>query len=276
MAPPKFDDLGKAGNDLFKKGFEHGNVKLELKNSANNIDFTVKGCNNLSANAISASLESNIKNAVAGFDVKKTMHTSGKTDLEFSRSDLLKNAGKTTVTGSLSDSGFMPGKFKQAFTRPNMNVNFAAGLSSKPLLNLDAVVNVNNFNAGFALGFDVGSSALKSNNVALNFNKDALSATAKSSCKGDVNLVIHNKLSSTNSIAAMVDYNKSVNLALAGKMTGCAHGSTQYKIDNKGILSTSFVTKLDSGCEMTFSANLDTLNLQGGGHKVGALFKFNL
>jgi hypothetical protein len=74
----------------------------------------------------------------------------------------------------------------------------------------------------------------------------------------------------------MVDYNNSVNLALAGKRSNCNHGTTQYKIDQNGLVTTSFVTKTGSGCEMTFSAQMDSLNLQGGGHKLGALFKFNL
>lgn len=225
MAPPKFDDLGKAGSDLFKKGFEHGNLKLEIKNSANNIDFTVKGCNSLAANTINSSVEANIKKAIGDFDVKKTFHTNGKIDLEVSNSKLIPNAGKTTVTGvlrgvprytsnensipesgipdynshtwkmtydlkftydrykrwrskttnkkkrmkisttelsfSCKDGGFVPGKFKQAFTNSKLNVNFASTMTSKPVLNLDAVFAVKDFNAGAALGFDVGSSALR-------------------------------------------------------------------------------------------------------------------
>jgi len=280
MAPPKFDDLGKAGADLFKKGFEHGSVKVELKNKAEGVDFTVKGAHNIASQAINASIESNMKCPLGtGASLKKVFHTNGKVELEASKSDLIKGAGKTTITGSLSglNSNFVPGKFKQNYAQGKVNVNFASTLSASPCLNLDAVLAMNNVNAGFAVGFDAGKMELKSKALAVSFAQNQLTATAKTTVNNDLNLILHNKLTSTHSMAAMVDYSsKGVNLAIAGKKSDCPHGSTQYKLDNNGVLSSAFVTKLDSGCELNFSANMDLTNLQSGGHKLGAMFKFNL
>jgi len=279
MAPPKFDDLGKAGADLFKKGFEHGSVKVELKNKADNVDFTVKGAHNIASQAINASIESNMKCSQSGVNLKKVFHTNGKVELEASKSDLIKGAGKTTLTGSLTglNSNFVPGKFKQNYAQGKVNVNFASTLSAAPCLNLDAVLAMNNVNAGFAVGFDAGKMELKSKALAVSFAQNNLTATAKTSVNNDLNLILHNKLTSSHSMAAMVDYSaKGVSLAIAGKKADCPHGSTQYKLDNNGVLSSAFVTKLDSGCELNFSANMNLTNLQGGGHKLGAMFKFNL
>merc|ERR1712179_899522 len=71
MAPPKFDDLGKAGNDLFDKNYDFGKVKFELKNKNDGMDLVVKGDQNVASSAIKGSVESNFKCCFSGFDVKK-------------------------------------------------------------------------------------------------------------------------------------------------------------------------------------------------------------
>merc|ERR1712014_495131 len=118
MAPPKFDDLGKAGNDLFDKNYDFGKVKFELKNKNDGMDLVVKGDQNVASSAIKGSVESNFKCAFSGFDVKKTWHTSNSLDMEFSKSGIAAGLGKTTLTASFSpDGGFAPGAFKQNISK---------------------------------------------------------------------------------------------------------------------------------------------------------------
>lgn len=100
MAPPKFDDLGKSASDLFSKGFEHGNLKLEVKsNSGNGMDFTTKGSHNLAKGSLGGSVEINKKSLFQGVDLKKTINTNGSTSFELSR--MINNVGKATLTGSV-------------------------------------------------------------------------------------------------------------------------------------------------------------------------------
>lgn len=278
MAPPKFDDLGKSASDLFKKGFEHGNVKLEVKSSSGTgVNFTTKGTHNLAKSSISGSMEGEFKNIFEGIDIKKTINTHGGTDIEISK--MINNVGKATITGSLNNdqiSGLTLGKFKQNYTRNNLNLNFNSTLTATPVLNLDAVYAHNNINAGFAVSFDSSKNNIKSNNLGLSFKQNNIEATFKSSLKNDLNALILNKISPSRALAAQINYDGNVSMSLALKDTGCKHGTAQAKINDKGILGFSYITKFDSGLEGTFSSNLDCKNLQSGGHTLGAGFKFNL
>jgi len=278
MAPPKFDDLGKAASDLFKKGYEHGNVKFEVKSKSGDIDFTTKAAHNLSKSSISADLEANWKNIIEGVDFKKTLKSSGVTDLELSK--MIPNAGKCTVTGSLSNdgiSGFKLGKFKQNYSNSKINANLAATMVSKPVVNFDAVYAMKNINAGFALGYDIGSSKLLSSSMGASYQQDNLNLTLKSSClQNEYNLLILQKAANNRTLAANINYAGNINMSLAAKLANLKHGSAQHKINQDGIFTSSFTTKFDSGCEATFSSNLNVKDLQGPGHTIGAIFKFNL
>lgn len=277
MAPPKYDDLGKTASDLFKKGFEHGNIKCEIKSKANNNDFITKGTHNLDKKSVTAEVEHSIKNICEGVDYKHTFKTSGVTDWELNK--LIKNAGKCTVSGSLSNDGYSNmniNKIKQNYTKNNLNVNLTSSFATKPLVNLDAVYNFDKINAGFSVGYDVGKSELKSSSLGASYTQGNLEITGKTQClKNEYNLLILNKAASDRTLAAQINYSGKISMALAGKFTGCKHGTSQIKVDQDGILSNSFTTKLFGGCDATFSANMDLKNLQGGG-KFGAMFKFNL
>jgi len=278
MAPPKFDDLGKAANDLFSKGFEHGNLKLEVKsNSGNGLDFTTKGAHNLAKGSLGGSVEINRKSLFNGVDFKKTINTNGSTSFELSK--MINNVGKATLTGSVNNdqvSGLALGKFKQNYTKNNLNLNFNSTLTAKPVLNLDAVYNRNNINAGFAVAFDTSNNNLKSKALAFSLQQNNINATVKSSLNNDVNILLLNKVSDARSLAAQINYNGNVAISLAGKDASNAHGVWNFKVNNEGVLASSFVTKFDSGCEATFSGNFDMKNLTSGGHTLGAGFKFNL
>jgi len=274
MAPAKFDDLGKAGNDLFSKGFDFGKVKFEMKSKAEGVEMVVKGDHDNATSAVKASLESNFK--CQGVAVKKTWHTANVCDLELSKSGLAANLGKTTLTGSFSpDGGFVPGKFKQAFSNDACNVNFASTLAAAPKLSLDAVFNHKNYNVGFSTGFDVSKSAISSKALALNLVQGSIDATLKSSLNNDCNLTVFNKVDDKKCIGVQASYGKAVDLAFAVKCTGCEGVTSQYKINQKGHLGASYATKL-AACDLTASAHVDLLNLNGGGHKLGANLKFNL
>jgi hypothetical protein len=341
MAPPKFDDLGKAASDLFKKGYEHGNVKFEIKSKSDNIEFTTKAAHNLSKSSISADVECNIKGIFEGIDLKKTTKSNGISDFELSK--MIPNAGKCTVTGSLRRlcvntsknthndtrdlssvindfdiyrmhsinlryqtyhrwynkkkkkkirvprlfteislnndgiSGFKLGKFKQNYTNANINANLAATIVSKPIVNFDAVYAMKNINAGFALGYDIGSSKLLSSSMGASYTQDNLNLTLKSNClQNEYNLLILQKAANNKTLAANINYAGNINMSLATKLANLKHGSSQHKINQDGIFTSSFTTKFDSGCEATFSSNVNVKDLQGPGHTIGAIFKFNL
>jgi hypothetical protein len=275
MAPPKFDDLGKAGSDLFGKGFDFGNVKLEMKTKTDGVDMTVKGTHDNNTSAVKASLESNFKCPLgSGTDIKKTWHTNNSMDLEFSKSKLAANLGKTTLTATFSpEGGFVPGKLKQNFSNDKANINFNTTLSAAPKIGLDACMAMNQFNVGFSAGYDVGKGAVTSNAVGFGMQQGSINAVVKSCLKNDATLTVFNKINADQSLGVQAKYGDKVSLGFAMKCTKCAGVVSQYKLDNNGHLGISYATDL-AAANMTFSANLDLTNLSGGGHKVGANMKF--
>jgi len=277
MAPAKFGDLGKAANDLFDKGFEYGNVKMELKtHSSDGVALLLKGAHDNNTAAISSSLEAKYKCDKLG-EVKKTWNANkANLDIEVANSSLLKG-GKLTFTGCLNPSGgFVPGKLKTNWSNDKMNVNFNSSISAAPKLDFDAVLAHSNFNFGVACGFNMKSSALESKQVALAIQQNSVNCVVKSALANDVTVSIFNKVNPTCNLGVRLGYGKSTNLAIAAKCTGDAHCTKQVKLNQNGQMGFSCVTKLDSGCELTTSAMLDLPNLANGGHKVGAMFKFDL
>lgn len=275
MAPPKFDDLGKSANDLFDKNYDFGKVKFELKNKNNGMDLIVKADHTNASSAIKGSVESNFK--AAGFDCKKTWHTTNSLDAEFSKSGLAANLGKTTLTATFSpDGGFVPGKFKQNISKDNFNVNVNSTLSAAPKIGLDAVFAVKNFDVGFSTGYDVKKGALTGNKVALAMTQGNINAVLKSTCNNDAHLTVFNKVSDKAVMAVCAKYaSDSTGMGVAYKSQHCPGVTSQYKICNSGKFGVSYASKL-AACDLTVAVEVDLLNLQGGGHKIGSAFKFAL
>jgi len=275
MAPPKFDDLGKSANDLFEKNYDFGKVKFELKNKNNGMDLIVKADHNNASSAIKGSVESNFN--AAGFDCKKTWHTTNSMDLEFAKSGLAANLGKTTLTAAFSpDGGIVPGKFKQNISKDNFNVNVNSTLSAAPKIGMDGVFAVKNFHVGFSTGYDVKKSACSGNKVALAMTQGNINAVLKSTCNNDAHFTVFNKVNSDAVMAVCAKYSADgTGMGVAYKSTACEGVTAQYKICNSGKFGVSYASKL-AACDLTVAAEVDLLNLQGGGHKIGSAFKFAL
>jgi len=277
MAPPKFDDLGKAGNDLFDKNYDFGKVKFELKNKNDGMDLVVKGDQNVASSAIKGSVESNFKCGFSGFDVKKTWHTTNSLDMEFSKSKLAAGLGKTTLTAAFSpDGGFVPGKFKQNISKDNLNLNINSTMAAAPKIGLDAVFAHKNFNLGFSTGYCVKKSACTGKNVAFAMQQGNINAVLKSTCNSDAALTVFNKLNDKAVMAVSANYSAdATSMGVAYKTTACEGVTAQYKLMNSGRFGLSYASKL-AACDLTVSADVDLMNLQSGGHKFGSAFKFAL
>jgi hypothetical protein len=277
MAPPKFDDLGKAGNDLFEKNYDFGKVKFELKNKNEGMDLVIKGDQNVASSAIKGSVESNFKCSFSGMDVKKTWHTHNALDIEVAKSGLASGLGKTVLTASFTpDGGVALGKFKQNISKDNLNLNVNSTMAAAPKIGMDAVFAHKNFNVGFSTGYCVKKSACTGQNVAFAMQQGAINAVLKSSCKSDAALTVFNKLNDQSVLAVSANYSaEATSMGVAYKTTACTGVTAQYKLMNSGRFGASYASKL-AACDLTVSADIDLLNLQGGGHKFGSAFKFAL
>jgi len=282
MAPPKFDDLNKQGVELFTKGYEHENHKIEFKNKANNMEFTLKGAHKHGTDNVVSSFETNVTNICKKLNFKKTINSNGKIDLELSKTDLVENLGKTTLTGSFNqnDNTFKAGLFKHNFTNSNFNVNLNSTLVKTPCVNFDAVFNYENtWNFGVAVGYDVGSSKITKNLVALNIVSGSMNTVFKSALdtgKPNLSAVVMNSISKNKQLGIKADISDSVKLALVMKNSDSVFGNTQVKIDCSGHMTASYNHNINNACNATLSSMVDMKDLSAGGHKVGCLLKFSI
>jgi len=277
MAPPKFSDLGKTSKDLFGKGFEHGNTKLEVKSKNENMVMTVKGALPNNSNGIKASVDQEWVDNDKGFTVKTTFHSDSNIDNEITRHGAEKTFGKTVFKGTLNQKTgcYNPKTVCQTFFGPQYHMNIQSTCTSTPLITLDAVYQHNNINAGFDVGYDLKTGYLTKNALGLSITQDNTSITAASGLNNDLNLHIHKKMDCGTLLGFNVAYKGDVSLGLAGKCKNSI-GTTNFKIDQKGNLTTSLVTKLNSSCEATVTAHANLPNLTSSGPVLGALFKFNM
>jgi len=277
MAPPKFSDLGKTAKDLFGKGFEHGNTKLEVKTKNENMELTVKGALPNNSNGIKASAESSWCDNTKGVTVKNTFHSNSNIDTEITKHGAEKTFGKTVFKGTLNQKtgSYNPQDICQTFFGSQYHMNIKSTCTSAPLITLDAVYQHNNINVGFDLGYDVKTGHLTKNILGLSISQDNTSLTAGSGLNNDLNLHIHKKMDCGSLLGFNVAYKGDVSLGLAGKCKNDI-GTTNFKIDQKGNLTTSLVTKLSSSCEATVTAHANLPNLTSSGPVLGALFKFNM
>lgn len=197
--------------------------------------------------------------------------------MEFSKSGLASGLGKTTLTAAFSpDGGIVPGKFKQNISKDNLNLNINSTLAAAPKIGLDAVIAHKNFNLGFSSGYCVKKGALTGKNVAFAMQQGNINAVLKSTLNGDANLTVFNKLNDKASMAVQANYSAdATSMGVAYKSNACEGVTAQYKLMNNGRFGCSYASKL-AACDLTVSADIDLMNLQGGGHKLGSAFKFAL
>merc|ERR1711881_538372 len=196
---------------------------------------------------------------------------------EMSRAGLAASLGKTTLTAAFSpDGGFVPGKFKQNISKDNLNLNVNSTMTAAPKICMDAVVAHKNFNVGFSTGYCLKKQACVGNNVAFGMQQGNINAVLKSTCNSDAALTVFNKLNDKAVMAVQANYSAdATSMGVAYKTNACAGVTAQYKLMNSGRFGLSYASSL-AACDLTVSADVDLLNLQGGGHKFGSAFKFAL
>jgi len=279
MAPPKYADLSKAADDLFKKNYEHGKYALEVKSKANCFEFTTKGHQDNVSGALSASHETTVSLCKIG-KLKETFKPgSSVMEMDLENKSLLKDV-KMNFLFNLNLAGCPmpePKKLKVNYTNDNLNLNLASNFGNALDLDLVAVVPKVPFNLGVKAALDLGTMGLKSHEVAFHNQQGSLSSAVKTTFNNDMACALHNKINSDLSLATSMTVNKSATqLAVAAVMKGSCGSSNQFKIGDNGKFAVSHISPLQCGAKLTVSGEFDAFNLAAGGHKLGAGLKFDL
>jgi len=279
MAPPKYADLSKAADDLFKKNYEHGKYALEVKSKASNFEFTTKGHQDNVSGALSSSHETTIGLCKIG-KLKETFKPgSSVMEMDLENKSLLKDV-KMNFLFNLNLAGCPvpePKKLKVNYTNDNLNLNLASNFGNALDLDLVAVVPKVPFNLGVKAAMDLGTMGLKSHEIAFHNKAGSLESAVKTTFNNDMSCALYNQINSDLSLATSIAVNKSATqLAVAAAIKGSCGSSNQFKIGDNGKFAVSHISPLQCGAKLTVSGEFDAFNLAAGGHKLGAGLKFDL
>lgn len=282
MAPAKYADLGKAAKDLFEKNYEHGKYSLEVKSKANQFEFTSKGNQDNATGKLSSSHETKMKLCKLGTLKETFTPGSSIVAMDFENGSLLKDT-KLNVLFNVDLSGCpCPDlkKLKVNYSNDKLNLNlcnnFGNALDFDMVACLPKVAEFQLPTLGFKAGFDLGTMALSSKEMAFHNSEGSFECVAKTTFDNDVACTVHNKISSDLSLATSINHSKSVSqLAIAAVMKGACGSSNQVKIGDNGRFAVSHISPLQCGAKLTVSGEFDAFNLGGGGHKLGAGLKFD-
>jgi len=109
MSPPKYDDLGKKIDDLFK-GFDAGKTVLTLKSkTSNGIALKVKGTRSNSKGSVDGEIETSGVHGASGLAWKEKWTTKNEVTTELAKADLLTKGTKFTGEATLSPTSGLKG-----------------------------------------------------------------------------------------------------------------------------------------------------------------------
>lgn len=117
MSVPKFGDLSKAANDLFKDDFGAGDVKVTCKSTTNNgVNLKVEGSKSTSSNSVNAEFESKFTTA-SGITLKEVWTTANKVTTDVSmKNKLVKGHGASLAVTFSPTDGYQSFKLKTDYT----------------------------------------------------------------------------------------------------------------------------------------------------------------
>lgn len=281
--PPAFSDISKQANDLINKDFYHSVAALfEVKlKTPNGVSVTTKGTSPHDG-ATSGSVEAKqtvSKGVTTTLATTTSKVVTSKVEVDNVAAQGLKSE---ILTSYHLDKGLTATKislfFKQpAFhTRAFVDYSPAGGALSAVV---DGIVGHEGFLVGGEAGYDVQKATITRYSAALG-HQTALYTAALLATKNlsVVQASYYQKVNPSVEVGIKAVYDlkasTSVGLEIASKYKIDPLSFAKTKINDRGILSLAYNTKVNSGLTFGLGASLDTTKLNEAGHKIGASFTF--
>jgi len=281
VIPPSYGDLGKGARDLFGKGFNYGQVKVECKTkTSNGIQFTTNGNANLETSKIAGSLESKYDWKEYGLTVSEKWNTDNVISSEIALQDQVLNGMKITFNTSFAPAtGKKSGTVKTAFKRDHVNLSCDVDFDfAGPKVHGAAVFWYNGFLAGHQLSFDTAKSAVTKNNFALSYVGKEFTLHGTVQDLGNFEGSVHQKLGKKLETGVNFAWSKSSNatrFGIAAKYDMDRDTSFRVKVNNQAQIGCAYSQNVQDGVKLTLSGLLEAKNINAGGHKVGLGLEFN-
>jgi voltage-dependent anion channel protein 2 len=282
VPPPAFSDIAKASNDLINKDFYHtAAAALEVKLKApNGVNFTAKGTS-AHDGPVTSSLEGK-KSLSNGISITQSWNTANMLATKVELNDTFASGLKTEVLSNFSPAAGNKGQkvnlhFKQPAFHGRAFVDYSAAGAIGTTA--DAVVSHEGMVVGGEVGYDVQKAAITKYSAAVGYTTPLYNAavTATNSLSVFTASYYQRVNPAVEAGARAVWDSKSgnnVGLELAAKYKLDPASFAKAKINNLGIASLAYNTKVNSGLTFGIGGSFDTQKLNEAGHKLGTSFTF--
>jgi voltage-dependent anion channel protein 2 len=280
--PPAFGDIAKASNDLINKDFYHtAAAALEVKLKApNGVNFTAKGVSPHSG-PVSSSLEG--KKALSnGISITQSWNTANVLATKVELNDTFASGLKTEVLSNFSPAAGNKGqKVNFHFKQPNFHGRVFADYAANGAIGAlaDAVVSHEGFVVGGEVGYDVQKATITKYSAAVGYTTPLYNAAITATNSLSVfSAAYYQKVNPAVEAGAKATWDSksgsNVGLELAAKYKLDPASFAKAKINNLGIASLAYNTKVNSGLTFGIGGSFDTQKLNEAGHKLGTSFTF--
>jgi len=280
--PPAFGDIAKASNDLINKDFYHtAAAALEVKLKApNGVNFTAKGTSPHSG-PVTSSLEG--KKALSnGITITQSWNTANLLATKVELNDTFASGLKTEVLSNFSPAAGNKGqKVNFLFKQPNFHGRVFADYSASGAIGAvaDAVISHEGFVVGGEVGYDVQKATINKYSAALGYTTPLYNAALTATNSLSVfSAAYYQKVNTAVEAGAKATWDSksgsNVGLELAAKYKLDPASFAKAKINNLGIASLAYNTKVNSGLTFGIGGSFDTQKLNEAGHKLGTSFTF--
>lgn len=275
VIPPSYSDLGKGARDLFGKGYNYGNVKLDCKTKTpSGIEFTTNGSSNSETGKICGSLESKYKWREYGLTLSEKWTTDNVLATELTIEDQIAKGLRLSFDTSFApNSGKKSGKIKSSYKRDHINLNCDVDFDfAGPTVHGAAVVWYSGFLAGYQASFDTSKSKLTKNNFALGYLGDGFTIHSSVQDTSEFSGSIHQKTNPQLETGITFSWAGTTNITrfgIAAKYDLDRDTAFRVKVNNQAQVGLAFSHILREGIKVSMSTLIDGKNFNAGGHKFG-------
>lgn len=274
--PTSFADLGKAARDLFSKGFNYGQYKLEAKTkTSSGVEFTTNGASSHDSGAFTGSLETKYKWSDHGVTFTEKWNTDNVLNSELSVEDQLVKGLKLSLDANFApQTGKKGGKIKTAYKHDYVHANLDLDISTLTVYGA-AVVGYKGWLAGYQLALDTSKGAkslLSQSNFAVGYSKDDLTLHTAIVNGNEYQGSIFHKVNSrleTGVQLSWVSGSHETRFGVGAKYTPDKDTTVRAKLNNASQLGLSYQHRIRDGVNLTLSTLIEGKNLNQGGHKFG-------
>jgi hypothetical protein len=282
MAPPSFDDLGKAARDLFNKGYNHGFLKFDsttVTGNKSNVQFKTGAAHSLTSQKLAGNLEVQYKDPEHGFTVTEKWNTDNVIGSVFEVNDQFARGLKVTLDTSFNVASskrvfLLKSEWANELFKVNANINLQGG----PKVTLSGVANHQDWLVGAQTKFEASRNEVKNVSAAFgrvtpeyafhSYTHDGREFGASIYHKVHRNLELGTQLGWTTEeqnprFGVATKYNISKDLAL------------RAKVDNKSNVAVAATHDLNNGLKLTLTSTFTLVGAETANNKFGLGLEYN-